>query len=121
MQKVAFTPLSFSTCRTCGVQTGSGPSSMVMLTPRAPWSEAWTMLTATGDRPAPAAAEEGCAEALECCPLNGPACAVHTDVAAATAVTPTAAANTRPYHPRPPCRAMSACPCHPGGSCAPVR
>ncbi|GAA3120760.1 hypothetical protein GCM10017687_38090 [Streptomyces echinatus] len=39
-----------------------------------------------------------------------PACAVHTEVAAATAVTPTAAATTRPYHPRPPCRAMSAPP-----------
>ena len=40
-------------------------------------------------------------------PPAGPACAVHTEVAAATAVTPTAAATTRPYHPRPPCRAMS--------------
>ncbi|GLX54367.1 hypothetical protein Shyhy01_73160 [Streptomyces hygroscopicus subsp. hygroscopicus] len=41
-----------------------------------------------------------------------PACAVHTEAAAATAVTPTAAPITRPYHPRPACRAMSA-PCSP--------
>ncbi len=47
MQNVAFTPLSFSNCSTCGVQTGSGPSSMVMLTPRAPRSEACAMSAAT--------------------------------------------------------------------------
>ncbi|BCM65241.1 hypothetical protein EASAB2608_00575 [Streptomyces sp. EAS-AB2608] len=50
-----------------------------------------------------AAARDGAAGPPPLCP----ACAVHTEVTAATAVTPTAAATTRPYHPRPPCRAMS--------------
>ncbi|GAA2919688.1 hypothetical protein GCM10010524_57540 [Streptomyces mexicanus] len=60
---------------------------------------------------APAAGVAGCADTpgRACRPPAGSAYAVHTEVAAATAVTPSAAASTRPCQPRPPpCRTMSA-------------
>lgn len=107
MQNVALTPYWRSTSSTWGVHTGSGPSSMVMLTPRAPWSEACAMSAATGLTALPRAAD---VVALGDGPPNAPACAVHTEAPAASNVTPSAAPSTLLFQPRPPCRAMSVPP-----------
>lgn len=71
------------------------------------------MSTDTGVPPGaldPAFGAPECAEraAGVCRASTGLACAVHIEVAAAAAVTPSAAARTRPCQPRPPCRDMSA-------------
>lgn len=122
MQKVAFTPLSSSTWRICGVHCGSGPSSMVMLTPRGPLSEAWAMSMFTTGAGSAASGTEVCpgigrgsAEAVgfagrcaACRPSAVPAWAVHTDASAATPATPNAAASIRPFVPRIPLHPMSA-------------
>lgn len=99
MQNVAFTPYSSSTASTSGVHRGSGPSSMVMLTPRGPLSEACAMVTATGAGSPPAVAD---ADGRGGVALTVPACAVHTAAPAASTVTPSAAPTTLPYQPRPP-------------------
>ena len=88
---------------TCGVQTGSGPSSMVMLTPRAPRSEACAMSTATGLT----ALSGGRRRGLRRGRPTAPACAVHTEAPAASNVTPSAAAE-HPAVPAPP----ATVPCH---------
>src|SRR3954470_21444774 len=106
MQNVALTPYWRSTSSTWGVHSGSGPSSMVMLTPRAPWSEACAMSTATVLTALPGLADVALGDG----PPNAPACAVHTEAPAASNVTPSAAPSTLVFQPRPPCRAMSVPP-----------
>lgn len=105
MQNVAFTPNSRSRSSTWGVHTGSGPSSMVMLTPCVPASEACVMVSATG-----LTSMSGVADpfALGDAWPAVPAWAVHTEAPVARIVTPSAAPTSLPYQPRPPCRAMSA-------------
>ncbi|MGY3245333.1 hypothetical protein ACVWYT_004782 [Streptomyces sp. TE4109] len=111
MQNVAFTPLSFRSCSTWGVQVGSGPSSMVMLTPRAPRSEACAMSSATLVTARSWCRASGAeTRASGCRPPAVSACAVQTEVAAAIAVTPSAAATSRLCQPLPLCFAMSARP-----------
>lgn len=111
MQNVAFTPLSFSSRSTWGVQVGSGPSSMVMLTPRAPRSEACAMSSATLVTFRSWCRASGVeTPASGCRPPAVSACAVQTEVAAAIAVTPSAAARSLLCQPLPLCFAMSARP-----------
>src|SRR5690606_17504118 len=110
-QNVAFTPCSRSRSSTWGVHVGSGPSSMVMLTPRSPASEACTMVLETRlTSPAPpgAAGADACGAEPA---FTASACAVHTEAPTASAVTASAAPAILPYQPRtPPCRAMSVPP-----------
>lgn len=127
MQKVAFTPFSLRTWRTCGVHVRAGPSSIVMLTPLGPLSDAWAISMLTSGAGSLGSGRDVWSEiGLGLAGAAGPSsagtdCEVNAAAVAVTAATTIAAASTRPFVACVPLRLMSAPSIHTAKTRFPTR